>query len=270
MVKRATSVVDQIVDEEEEETTFEDLAGEPMSAPSRPVAAEVEEEAPAVGFNAPIYQFENPQFEAQDMAMPKIRLMQMQSPAVVERKAMPGQWLADGHDPVDELVFIPQAVAKTRELRDEEGKRLGLSPDGVNCCLGGGRKCATCPNAQWDRSDPNAVKPPKCQEVWRYIVVSATHDQLAEMSFTKTAVPAAGFINLQMKMKGPGRFALQATSTQEKGKGPRGGYYYVPKLTIYQMEPEDLSRYRRMAVPDTDALAPPAPVAELPDVTESV
>jgi hypothetical protein len=267
MVKRETSVVDQIVDSEEE-ATFENLAGEQIAA-VKPVAAEVEEEVLGFSSNVPVYQFENPQFEAQDMAMPKIRLMQMQSPAVVERKAMPGQWLADGHDPVDELDFIPQAVAKTRELRDEDGKMLARSPDGVNCCLGGGRKCANCPNAQWDRSDPNAVKPPKCQEVWRYIVVSATHDALAEMSFTKTAVPAAGFINLQMKMKVPGRFALQATSTQEKGKGPRGGYYYVPKLTILQMEPEDLARYRRMAVPDTEALPAPTAPVEIPEVTET-
>jgi hypothetical protein len=245
------------VEDNPEEFSFEDLAGVPIEETPRATATVVDEEIESVYDSiAPMYQFEAPEFEAGDMAMPKIRLGQMQTPEVVDQLAKPGQFIVKGYPALDEIVIFPQAVAKTRELRNEDGEFLGRSPDGIRCCINPRTKCAVCPNAQWDRSDPKASKPPKCQEVWRYIVVSPEHDILAELVLQKTAIPTAGFINLQLKMKGPGKFALLLGSTREQSKNRGGGFYYVPKATLYPVSPNELDRARKMAVPTHEPALP--------------
>jgi hypothetical protein len=91
-----------------------------------------------------------------------------------------------------------------------------------------------CSKAQWDRTDPDHPKGPECQEIWQYIAYSVDHDMPVEIVFSRTGTPAANFINLQMRLKGQGNFAVRLGSSTEKSKsGGRGGsIYFVPKPTL--------------------------------------
>lgn len=250
-------VVDQVDEEElsydeDEGVSFETMTGAKITdtpAPPPPVVVDETDEVLGYENDSPQYQFENPTIDAEDMAMPRIRLTQLTTPEVADQLVPPGVWLVKDYDPVEQVIVIPQAVVKTRELRNDDGQLIARSPNGIRCCENPKQRCAMCPKAQWDRSNPEAPRPPQCQEVWRYIVTSVSHDILAEMVFQKTAVPAAKFINLQIKLKGLGNFALQIGASKEKGKARNSPSYFVPRPTIAQIEPGELAKAREAAVP---------------------
>ena len=95
---RKTTVVDDVMNDDDDEQdipTFESVNDNGSVTPT--AAAEVvdDEEVVEVLSNAPVWQFEDPQFEAGDMAMPRIKLAQMQTRRLLSEKPCPVNGLSE-------------------------------------------------------------------------------------------------------------------------------------------------------------------------------
>lgn len=210
-----------------------------------------EDELPGTVYVAtPQMHYADVDFEAQDRAIPRLRLLQALSQDVTDRKGLAGQWIISGHPAADEVLIIPHGWMKIRELRNDEGNIAGISPDAKQCCIKPKRRCEACPNAQWREGEGGTRVAPKCNEVWVYdVTVVEPYDIQAQLRLTKTSLPAARFINEQLSKRGLSNVAILLESAVEKSKVGGRGQFYVAKATVGQVEPDVLEAARLAAVP---------------------
>lgn len=192
-----------------------------------------------------------PEFDQGDAYVPKLRLAQGLTTEVQDGTARPGDWLLIGHVPVSEMVVVPLAFARKREMRDDVSRDvLCFSTDSVTGQGDPGGACAECPLGQWrpnpayNEQDPNSRQnlPPACDMYYSYIVYSATHDALAILELRKSATKAARVLNTMTKQAGLGNFAVQVGT--RKNSGPKGTFATPEFKALSQ---EDVAQVLEMA-----------------------
>lgn len=209
------------------------------------------------GSNAVAVYSDQPDIDVSEIRMPRLKLLQQMSPAVTEEgsQAKMGQWLIDGHDPVDEVIIVPIKFARGRALYQEDGgdreltcsspdAKLGIGKYGPGskenptgqCSAHGNRKDPVCPMAKWGAKNPKTGKssPPPCDFYYEYVVWSQTHETFTQLRLQKTSMEAAEYLNGFIANKGLGKFAVSLSSTRQSGKGS----YAVAKVKLVQMPEE--------------------------------
>lgn len=185
-------------------------------------------------------------FAPDEVAFPRLRLAQGQTPEVQAQQARAGQWVLSGEVPHDSVVIVPLAFARRRELREGlERTKTCESPDslvGYGLYAAGSEQnpsglCADCPMAKWTANpkDPNKNFPPVCTFIYSYIAYSVTHKQVVSLDFSKTGMTAAKFLNTFVKSRGFGNCAVQLESVQQR---TQRGTFSVPTVKAAVMTNE--------------------------------
>jgi hypothetical protein len=214
---------------------------------STALAVVAEDNVPSLG--AVNYSMEMPEFERNEVAMPRLRLAQAMTPEVNEMgTAKAGQWLILGSDPFDEVTIIPVMFGRERVLiEDPNAERpvvLCSSPDGVTGIGKPGGSCARCPLAQWVESPTGKSQKPRCTMINHYLSFVVETAEIVDLQLKGSGMVAARYVNTMIQTKGFGKFALKLSSKQEKG--PRGAYY-APQVKLTTVTQEDFELAREIA-----------------------
>lgn len=201
--------------------TYEDSAEEEKGLTT------IDDKALATQASSPLAGYTTePVFEQGEAYIPRFRLAQGLTAEVQNGEAKPGQWLLIGNVPVDEMVIVPVAFARKREMRDAASRDIMcFSVDGIKGQGIGTGDCATCPLGQWqpnpdhDENDPKSWKnmPPSCDQYFSYIVYSVTHDAMAVLELRKSALKPGRILNTMAKQAGLSNFAVVVGSTKNQG-----------------------------------------------------
>lgn len=227
------------------ENSYEDAAGEETAVvPStNDKALQTEAYSPLDGYTT------EPVFEQGEAYIPKLRLAQGLTAEVQSGEARPGQWLLIGHVPVDEMVVVPMAFARKRELRDDASRDiLCFSPNGVTGQGDPGGSCEACPLGSWhpnpdyDETDKKSWKrlPPPCDQYYSYIVYSVTHDAMAILELRKSALKPGRILNTMVKQAGLGNFAVIVGT--KKNQGVKGTFGTPEFKAVTSAESEEFLR----------------------------
>lgn len=163
------------------------------------------------------------EISSEDVYIPNLRLAQGLTPEVQSGDARPGQWLITGFEPQPEVVVVPVAFFKRRELRDTDTREgLCYSADSITGFGTPGGECAVCPMNEWTGED-GARKPPACNFSYEYIVYSDTHQCMALLKFQKTAIKTGKVLNTAVAQSGLGNIAVRLKADAKQG--PRGAFF---------------------------------------------
>jgi hypothetical protein len=150
--------------------------------------------------------------------------------AAEDGEARPGQWLIKGYDPEAEVLVVPLAFYKTRELRSQEERQvLCGSADSIVGTGTPGGVCESCPLSKWTDNPDGSRQGPKCRFQYQYAVFSVTHGDIAFLTFAGKALKAAKSFNSVVSRLGLGNAAILLKSEQSKGK--MGNVTYVPTVS---------------------------------------
>lgn len=194
-----------------------------------------EEELPAMSTSSLSME---PDLDASEVALPRLRLAQGLTQEVNEGTAKAGQWVLTGEEPLDTVTVIPLMMGRNRVARDpedKEGRVILCSSDDARTGVGTpGGSCAACSlkDFQQDARTGRSAKP-ACSLTYRYLAWSVDHQALLEVHFSKTATHAAKFINTFVLTKKLGRFAIQLGS---KSTTSNNRTFYVPAVKLVQVD----------------------------------
>jgi hypothetical protein len=206
----------------QQQAQFEDMVEDGGDVPS---PNEVDNPTAAVGFVR-----KEAEFAAEDLAPNYLKLAQGLTKEVQDGEARPGQWLIKGYDPEAEVLVVPLAFYKTRELRSQEERQvLCGSADSIVGTGTPGGVCESCPLSKWTDNPDGSRQGPKCRFQYQYAVFSVTHGDIAFLTFAGKALKAAKSFNSVVSRLGLGNAAILLKSEQSKGK--MGNVTYVPTVS---------------------------------------
>lgn len=184
---------------------------------------------------------QTPEFEANEVGFPKLRLGQGLTPEVAEGTAKMGNWLLTGQDPFTEgVVVVPIMFGRTRWKRkdptDRDSPIVCTSADARVGKGDPGGDCKKCPFAKWTPGGANGKnKPPVCTLTYKYAVFVDGADTVAEIVFQKTSETYAHLINNMVQRYGFGKFAVRLTSTIKRGNNRM---WAEPQITLTKLTPD--------------------------------
>lgn len=187
---------------------------------------------------------ETPEFEANEVGFPKLRLAQGLTAEVVERTANVGNWLLTGVEPFAEgVTVIPIMFGRTRWKRenpDDRDSKIACQSGDARLGIGNpGGDCKQCPFARWIPGGANGKnKPPACTLTYKYAVFVTGAGAIAEVTFQKTSETYAHLINNLVQRYGFGKFAVRLTSTQKQNGQRR---WAEPQVMLARLTPEMLA-----------------------------
>lgn len=186
----------------------------------------------------------NPTFGRNEVNVTRLKLGQPLTKEVTDGAATAGQWILAGYPAQDEIVVIPIAMSRARELRDGDQKLLCSSPDAkIGKGIPGG-ECEKCPMAQWTpRPGGGTNLPPQCDFIYSYIVYIPEHQTMALLDFRKTSIGVAKYINTVAQGKRFGHFGIRLRSDKTtKGRNS----WFSPLVVTAQVSEEDLEIARTL------------------------
>jgi hypothetical protein len=222
----------------------EKLSIEQVEAPERVVneIEPTEEEASAlvpvfqedtsVALGGRIYQ-EDLDFTADELRIPRLRILSGQSSEVQNREGQIGQWIVSGNPALDSVSIAVLGAARFREKRNKDTNsiecksddgRVGQGDHGVGSVAHPSGVCLNCPLSKWgDRDASGKGKPPICSDGFSYQVWVKEYNTVAVLDLKKTGMDLATKINAQMRMRKARGFVVELGMTMEKS--PVGGSY---------------------------------------------
>ena len=184
-----------------------------------------------------------PNFDREDMSMPRLRLAQGIMVEVQEGNAKPGDFLLEGHKPVREAILVPLVGTKCREYRDGENQMMCQSADAKIGIGKPGGECSTCPLAQWtDNPATGKRKSPACTLIYSYIFWSETHGQLVTFDFKRTGQKTGQTMNTIFERYKSANVAVTLSSKLQK-MGP--AMVSVPGVVVTDVPRDVLDEARR-------------------------
>ncbi|KKN44391.1 hypothetical protein LCGC14_0693870 [marine sediment metagenome] len=185
---------------------------------------------------------ETPDFDQDDVVIPRLRLAQGLTTEVQDGLARPGQWILIGYEPEDELIVVPVAFTKRREMRDDDTREvLCFSKDSKVGVGDPGGDCASCLMSQWVEGDKGKNTPPLCNFQYSYLMYVVDFEALAAMTFTKSALRTGKLLNTIVAQRGMMKCAVKLSNSQRKGPN---GNYYVPVVNPTNVDDEVLAAAR--------------------------
>lgn len=183
---------------------------------------------------------QKPDFDADDILIPRLRLAQGLTPEVMDNQAKVGEWLLTGCEPVETAAFLPMYFSRRRERRDGEDNRniLCTSQDAFLGEGNPGGNCKECPKAKWQVTDSGGRRPPECTFFYSYLGYSITHESVVMLNFKRTGLPAGKVLNTIVARNGLARVAVELGSSRVS-KNNR--VYYIPVVRPASMTPEEIA-----------------------------
>lgn len=222
---------------------FDAALGDATGTDTQAMAPYIEPEPPTMSSSALSME---PELDADEIQLPRLRLAQGLTQEVSEGTAKSGQWLLTGEEPLDSVTVVPLMMGRYRVARDPqdtEGRIIICQSDDARVGVGTpGGNCATCPLKEFSQ-DPRtgrSVKP-ACSMTYRYLGWSVEHQVLVELHFSKTATAAAKFINTFVSTKRLGNFAIELKS---KAQTSNNRTFYVPVVKLSQVDADELATAR--------------------------
>jgi hypothetical protein len=168
---------------------------------------------------APMQYSSEPQFGADEILIPMLRLAQGLTPEVAEGTARPGDWLMTGFPTAKSVTIVPLAFARKRERGsvDAYEKRI------VICRSNDAKVGEGDPGGACDKC-PCAVFGGPCDLIYVYKAYVVENKALALVQFKRTSMPVAKSINTMVMQHGFGKFAVTLASQKREGKK---GVYFV-------------------------------------------
>jgi len=182
---------------------------------------------------------DQPQFDRNEIVLPRLRIAQGLTAEVQDGLAKPGQLLLSGFEPLDAATIIPMKFARLRELRGDGEERNTVfcsSQDAVRGVGDPGGACGQCQYAEWETSTKRGKEiriPPKCTFIFSYMVYIVEHKQIAVLEFRRTSERVGRLLNTMVAQRGLRRFGIKLTS-EIKREGNRT--YAVPTLSPAQVD----------------------------------
>lgn len=198
---------------------------------------------------------ETPEFEANEVGFPKLRLGQGLTAEVAEGNAKMGNWLLTGQEPFTEgVTVIPIMFGRTRWKRenpDDRDSKIACQSGDARIGIGNpGGDCKTCPFAKWTPGGGNGKnKPPACTLTYKYAVWVDGAEAIAEITFQKTSETYAHLINNLVQRYGFGKFAIKLTSSFRQNGNRR---WAEPVVTVTRLTPSMLAAAGNL-IPGNDA-----------------
>lgn len=244
---------------------LDDMLGNELPAGDAPAdkVDEVEQRAPRSTYS------KTKTFGADEIMTPRLVLASGMSAEVKERRAMAGQWLLMGNEPVDEVTIVVAGhTPQRRYVPKDSSQALCYSPDGE---LGYGNPgtqpdgthlaCKDCPLSKWTDSGRKDERGktinirPVCDEVDSFLAFSVTHGMPVTFPLKGTGAKAARFIKTLTNGLGFGNFAITMTTEAKSGKG-RSWHEPVIKIdpSISRDEANAYAMIAEGAVPIAEAL----------------
>ena len=182
-----------------------------------------------------------PEFDKEDVQLPRLRIAQGLTPEVQMGMARPGQWVLTGYEPEESVTLIPLAYAKAREYR-VDGELLCSSPNALVGRGSPGGACSACPMAQWQEK-PDGKKHKPCSLVFSYVAYSITHGSPVVLEFKRTGERSARRLNTFIQARGLGNFALKVGAKPAQW-GKNSGF--EPTIDLAKVEPDVLEEARAL------------------------
>jgi hypothetical protein len=189
--------------------------------------AQVEDDVEPIGFRPASFKGGTPKFDKSDLAYPRVRLAQQQTPEVAAKEANAGDFVMTGFEALPRITIVPLLWAKTRlyavgngndrkvlcSSADAEVGIPSVPPDEI---FRYGGVCEQCPAFAWTPKPGGGGKnnPPACDENHNYIVYVIEHNMLAEMRFKKTGIKTAQMMNTVASGRAFGYFAVELYGTK--------------------------------------------------------
>ena len=179
--------------------------------------------------------------------LPIIKIMQSNSPEVVEQEGSAGHFYSSTiGDMGESITIIPLQTGLSRifnnpDKRFADSEIVCSSQDGKEGTIrdasdyGEKRRitgdCATCPMKEWGPRDPKTGRgsPPLCTLHRSFNVYAPEEELLAQIDFSRTGMPAAEDMLTQIRLKREwGTLAFQLGLRHVKGSNP----YYKPVTRV--------------------------------------
>jgi hypothetical protein len=171
-----------------------------------------------------------PDFDKDDLLIPRLRIAQGLTMEVQDGVAKPGDLVLVGHEPCDEAHLVPLLVSKTREMRDPDSREVLCSADDAITGVGDpGGDCGTCIMAKWADGNDGRRIPPSCSVIYAYICWSDSHQSHVLLEFSRTALATARQLNTVIRARGLKKFAFKLASAQQKGAR---GVWHTPVVSL--------------------------------------
>lgn len=184
---------------------------------------------------------EDPSVEATDIVLPALKLLQGQSPEVLEQQGRPGNFW----DSLQGIMVVPPVrcvVAWHGKSRFKpEGKPVGTDMCVSSNTISGTRygSCKDCDFKEWTADETGKRKPPFCSLDQLFVLL--TDAGLLAVRFRKKAEKYAKQFVTQRQMSGKNWWAYhcmlrvkQETGTDQQGKPTK---YFAPTITWLLAEP---------------------------------
>lgn len=193
---------------------------------------------------------DDPDFDTNEVAMPRLRIAQGLTPEVSEGTAKPGDMLVLGYEPEKKVLFIPVMFARTRrrgDPTDQMAMPLCQSPNGRVGIGDPGVECKLCRFARWQPPLTEGGKgvPPECVMSYSYVGYSVTHESIVEFTIrakSKGSTDAAKKLNMFVQNIGLGKFAIEVSAAPTKNA--KGAIFHIPTITKVTLPPEELEAAR--------------------------
>jgi hypothetical protein len=193
---------------------------------------------------------DSPVFDQDDIAYPKLKLLQGISPEVMELDSnlRAGQWYITGEEAGrKEVTFIPSLFNLSRRYTigtKEDQTLLCTSADGVQGTAvapgGPGRACKGCPMNAWQEDPETGRRSLPCQPSYNYVGYIPDFG-VAGLSLSRTATQTAKTLNGYLQIRGFNKFAVKLTANLVKAADKA---YYVPNMKLSKPDEEDLENAR--------------------------
>jgi hypothetical protein len=188
-------------------------------------------------------------FTAEELRIPRLRVISGQSAEVRERTGQIGQWIVSGNPALDSVTFAVLGVSRFREKRNKDSNaiecksddgRIGQGDHGQGSEAHPSGVCVNCPLSKWgDRDASGKGKPPVCSDGFSYQVWVKEYNTVAVLDLKKTGMDLATKVNAQLRMRRARGFMIETSHTMERS--PVGGGSY-PKAAG---EPRAITREER-------------------------
>jgi len=184
----------------------------------------------------------------EDLIIPRLKIGQNQSPGDVAGKL----FIDVTGDAVDEMEIVILRLKKSRVLFPEDFSRESvplcrssnfIAPDEIEDACTMADNCDDCAYSKWTKNEKGKSKPPRCSEVWNFLILDFDTFMPAWFSLKSTALKPARKIVSMIKLRGRSKripsWGYKTTLNVDTRSGDAGDSYIPAFSGLTELTGED-------------------------------